>query len=102
LQSTPKTAGEFAETAAKLVTGDRDRTHGDKETNFADIAALWDAYLWMRRGRSTTLDARDVAAMMMLLKLARTQHGEFNPDDYIDMIGYAACGGELATKKAGD
>ena len=33
---------------------------------------------------------------MNLLKIARTQAGKFNLDDYIDAAGYAAIAGEIA------
>ena len=36
---------------------------------------------------------------MTLLKLARTQAGKFNLDDYIDACGYAAIAGEIANKR---
>ena len=42
------------------------------------------------------MNAKDVAAMMVLLKIARTQAGNHNIDDYIDACGYAAIAGEIA------
>jgi hypothetical protein len=33
----------------------------------------------------------------LLQKVARTQHGSFNEDDYIDMAGYASLAAELKT-----
>ena len=37
--------------------------------------------------------------MMVLLKVARTKTGAHNPDDYIDMTGYAAIAAELADRE---
>lgn len=94
------TAKEICETAANLVSGERDRQHGDKERNFANIAQLWEAYLICKAQRNDMdiITPLDVANMMVLMKIARTLSGQHNPDDYIDACGYAACAGELAEK----
>ena len=89
-------AHQIAARAAELVGGDRDRQHGKKLTNFANIALMWNAYLAIRREPGQPLDAADVAHMMVLMKTARTQTGTLNLDDHIDMAGYAACAGEVA------
>jgi hypothetical protein len=83
-------ATEIAAEAARIVGGDRARTHGDKTTNHTNIATLWSAYL------GVPITATQAAVMMVLLKAARTKAGAFNPDDYVDMVGYAACAGEIA------
>jgi hypothetical protein len=41
----------------------------------------------------------DVANLMSLLKIARTQAGNFNLDDYVDACGYLAISGEIANKR---
>ena len=38
----------------------------------------------------------DVAMMMALLKIARIQSGTGTDDSFVDLAGYAACGGEIA------
>lgn len=96
---TPKTAGEFALRAAELVAGDREKQHGRKEQNFGNIAAMINAYLGIRRDPAAPLDALDVGHIMVLLKIARTQTGSDNPDDYIDACGYAACAGEIVATR---
>ena len=58
--------------------------------NHENIARLWSAYL------DTLVAPSDVALMMALAKIARTKTGELNPDDFIDMAGYAGIAGELA------
>lgn len=90
-------AAECLNTAATLVSGDRDRQHGAKADNFGRIAIMWQAWLETRRDSSAPLTGHDVAVMMTAMKLARTQSGEHNPDDYVDACGYAACAGELAS-----
>ena len=40
----------------------------------------------------------DVAVMMGLLKIARIKTGNGITDSFIDLAGYAACAGELATE----
>jgi hypothetical protein len=92
-------AEEIAQTAAALVGGKREQTHGDKATNFENIAILWNAWLNMKFGAAgiaDTLTGADVAKLMALLKIARMESGEFNPDDAIDACGYAAIAGELS------
>ncbi len=87
-------AGEILAAATEAVDGDREKTHGDKLMNHQNIAVLWDAYLRIRPNEPLTVC--DVALMMALLKIARTHSGEHNPDDYVDLAGYAACAGEMA------
>jgi hypothetical protein len=91
-----RTATEITTRAGNLVGGDRDRQHGSKRDNFARIAAMWNAYLSIRRDRDAPLDATDVGHMMAAMKLARTQSGALNIDDYVDGVGYMACAGEIA------
>ena len=79
--------------ASSLVSGDRAKNHGDIFHSHDLIAKLWSAYL------GKAIEAHDVACMMALLKISRTQCGETNPDDYIDMAGYAAIAGELVEIK---
>ena len=94
------TAREIAQRAAELVSGDREAQHGDKMENFSNIAALWNAWIDVQQDMhgKVFLNVEDVAAMMVLLKLARTVIGKQNLDDYVDACGYAACMGEVAQR----
>jgi hypothetical protein len=84
-------------TAAKLVAGDRAKTHGEKYKNFENIATLWNAYLSNKLGAVIPLDPTDVGQMMTLMKIARTQSGGIhNDDNYIDGAGYQGCAAECA------
>ena len=87
-------ASAIALKAAELVGGDRAKTHGDKKANHQNIADLWSAYLSGQL--SAPISAKQAALMMALLKIARTKSGSENPDDYVDLAGYAACAGEIA------
>ncbi len=89
-------AGDILTTAAGLVGGDRQETHGDKRQNHDNIAALWNAYLGIRKEPAAPLNAQDVAHLMALLKVARTQLGADNIDDAVDGAAYLAIAGELA------
>ena len=75
---------------------DVDHDYGTPEDNFRAIAALWDQYLISIKYDYTdnSLMPRDVAAMMVLLKIARVAVSE-KADNWVDIAGYAACGGEI-------
>jgi len=79
--------------ACNCVTGDREEDYGSPESNFAAIANFWNTYI-DRKG-TWLLDGKDVAAMLALLKIARIASGHAKTDNWIDLAGYAACGGEL-------
>jgi hypothetical protein len=85
------TRSEILATAAEYVTKDRAATHGDAEDNFKRIAKLWNAYLGL-----DIITATDTAVMLALLKAARIRSNPTHADNWIDMAGYAACGGEIA------
>lgn len=93
-------ATDIAGRASDLVGGDRDRQHGQKHDNFSRIATMWNAWLSVRKDPAAPLTAHDVGVMMVAMKLARTQSGALNLDDYIDACGYAACAGEVAQIEA--
>ena len=80
--------------AEQIISADRERTHGKAEDNLANIATLW--YAWCRVSRDAPMTAHDVAIMMALLKIARTQTGVYNRDDYVDAAGYVALAHRLA------
>jgi hypothetical protein len=83
------TRPEILAAASRIVTGEREQQYNSPEQSFDKIAALWGAYL------SFNISAVDVACMMALLKIARVKTGSGKEDNWIDLAGYAACGGEL-------
>lgn len=75
--------------AERCVCGHREQDYGSPEDNFKIIAHLWSAYL------DHSVTPLDVAMMMSLLKVARIRTGNGTMDSFIDLAGYAACGGEI-------
>lgn len=93
------TREEILKAAQSCVCGEREEDYGSPEDNFRLIGDLWTSYL---RQKCVGLNAdiciipSDVAAMMALLKIARIASGSGKADSWVDLAGYAACGGELA------
>lgn len=83
---------EILEAAKRCVCGDREQDYGTPERNFDIIAKFWRAYL------DYPVNANDVAAMLALLKIARIASGHAKDDNWIDLAGYAACGGEIESE----
>lgn len=68
---------------------ERQDNYGSPNDNFNNIAKLWMMYLSMR-GYDVVIDERDVAWMMVLLKIARDTHKPI-ADNHVDVAGYAEC-----------
>lgn len=89
-------AGRILREAADVVDGPRNEQHGDKQASFEGMALAWNAYLENAGILSKHLTAEDVAAMMVLLKMTRTQYGRKIRDHYVDLCGYGAIMGQLS------
>lgn len=91
---------EILETAKTCVCGNREQDYGSPENNFRTIAHLWGDYLTAVHPDLVPglIRAKDVAAMLALLKIARIASGHAKADNWIDLAGYAACGGEIETE----
>lgn len=90
---------DILDRAKAIVTGEREKQYGKPEDNFAIIAELWGTYTGYK------FSPVDVAMMMALLKIARIKTGVGTVDSFVDLAGYAACAGEIATtsvQTAGD
>lgn len=83
---------EILKTAQEYITKDRTATHGEAENNFNLIAELWSCYL------NVPITEDDVAALMIMLKLARIKGNPAHIDHWLDICGYSAIGGELSVK----
>lgn len=83
------TRAEILDAAKKCVCGQREQDYGTPESNFQLIANLWRMYL------GVDISATDVAMMMALMKIARIKNGGGTGDSFVDLAGYAACGGEI-------
>lgn len=79
--------------AKSIINGERQGTYGDAEDSFQTIADMWSAYL------NTEILSEDVANMMILMKVARNSSGVYKDDNWIDICGYAALGGEIQAAK---
>lgn len=82
---------------AAETTRERGRDYGPVKENFERIARRWNAHLLNRYGLEVELDPIDVSAMMIDVKLARLAETPHHEDSWLDVIGYGACGGELAS-----
>lgn len=76
--------------AEKIIYGDREKTYGHPSKNLNTIAVMWKSYLGASTKDLADLDAKDVAAMMMLVKVARFANDPTHRDNLIDICGYAA------------
>ena len=77
---------------ARAVIQDRGMDYGHPTDNMSRTASLWSAYLEM------PIRPDQVAMCLLLVKVARSMEGN-KIDNYIDMCGYAAISGELATEE---
>ncbi len=76
--------------AARIISGDRNKSYGGPEENFTRTAQIWSVILGI------PITNEQVAMMMVGLKVARFAHGAgFQPDTWIDIAGYAGCGYEV-------
>ena len=90
------TKEEILKKAKELITGDRNETHGDAFQNHAEIAEFWNTFLDGKLKPMASITGQDVAIMMILLKISRSNQGEqFNLDNFVDMAGYSAIAGEI-------
>lgn len=81
--------------AKDCVCRSREADYSSPENNFATIADMWTSYIRAAFPHGVDkLEAKDVAAMMVLFKMARVATGVGKVDNWVDAAGYAACGGE--------
>lgn len=81
--------------AARIVSTERNMNYGDPEDNFDRTRKIWSVILGI------DISNEDVAMMMIGLKMARyVNKGDFQPDTWIDIAGYAGCGYEVGLKNS--
>jgi len=76
--------------ANAIIYGDREKTYGHPSKNLKTIAVMWNAYLNAKPAQGNSLNAKDVAALMMLVKVARFANDPDHRDNLVDICGYAA------------
>ncbi len=84
--------------ALNCVNGEREKQYGNPEDNFSRIADLWSVYLtslFEDEKIVVDIDPIDVAKMMILFKIARSNGDKDKLDNYIDILGYGACAAEI-------
>lgn len=77
------------DTAAALVSVDRQATYGHPLTNHERIARLWTARLYEKLLPGVELEPEDVSALMRLAKEARLIQTPGHVDSLVDIAGYA-------------
>jgi len=87
-----------------IINGKRNHDYGDPLEDFTTTAAFWQTYLTriMERRGALELLPHDVAAMMMLLKLARLTWTPDEKDHWKDAVGYGALGWECECREHGE
>lgn len=83
---------KIIDTAKSVVCNGRENQYGGPEENFKLIAEVWSTKLREIFKKRDTLTPHDVAMLMIDLKLVRILTGNMNEDNWVDIIGYAACG----------
>lgn len=90
---------EILEAAIAACCGDRQLNYGTPEKNFERIAILWNAWMDIRVSNPSITEGEfapwEIAAMMILMKLARLANTPGHKDSWIDIAGYAACGYDI-------
>jgi hypothetical protein len=84
--------------ALNCVNGEREKQYGSPEDNFRRIADLWSTYLtslFEDEEIVIDIDPIDVAKMMILFKIARSNGDKDKLDNYVDILGYGACAAEI-------
>ena len=81
---------DILQRADRIAGQDRSRDYGHPRQNFQRIADLWDVYLANQPGDELRITPQDVAAMMILMKIARQQHTP-KDDNLVDIAGYVKC-----------
>lgn len=85
---------ELLETAKNIVNGARQNNYGSPENCFQAIADFWNMYSINRK--SCLHSPKDVAVMMILMKIARLCNDINHEDSWVDIAGYAANGVEVS------
>ena len=98
----PWTREKVLAEAKRCVCGERDQSYGGPEDSFRLIAKLWEPYVKEKivpKNTPVDIEPEDVAIMMGMLKIARLASNPTHMDSWVDLGGYAACGGEIAGKE---
>ncbi len=81
---------EVLDKAKQLISNERVKHYGPPKKNFARIAKLWSVIL------EREVTSEQVALCLSQLKIARLIETPSHEDSWVDLAGYAACGGEVS------
>lgn len=87
---------DYLKEAELLIHGDREAEYGDNLLNHRRIATMWNVILGKKL--ITPIEPEEVAACMIGLKVARLSEDTKKKDSWVDVIGYGALGGEMASR----
>ena len=90
----PKKQESICEEAFRIQGGNRQQDYGNPKSNLLEIGASWEWYLKTSCNADVSISARDVAHMMILMKIARNVHKP-KRDNWVDIAGYSQCGGKI-------
>ena len=90
----PKNRGWFLDEARVLINGPRAKDYGESQINHERIATMWSIIC------KTEITPEQVIACMIALKLSRLSEDITKSDSWVDIIGYAALGGEMVNVKS--
>lgn len=84
----------FCDQAKQIIGagGGRREDYGDALDSFEDIATMWSVVL------KTPVSAEQVALCQVLLKMGRLVNKPDHVDSWVDIIGYAALGGDISQR----
>lgn len=85
---------ELLNDASDKITVSKEEEYGNPIASFERIAALWTAREMHLSNMVYT--ASDVAQMLALLQVSRLARDPEHGDSWVDLIGYAALGGEVS------
>jgi len=83
--------GKVLKEAIEVINGERQDQYGKPEDSFALIAEFWTSYV---KRINRDLDAKDIALMMVLFKLAREIY-QGKRDNLVDGAGYIGIAGDM-------
>ena len=78
------------ERAKAAVCKDRNEVYGDAKDDFSRTAVMWSAIL------NQPITNEQVAMCMIAVKLSRLCESPDHEDGWVDIAGYAACGGYVS------
>lgn len=100
--------GAVLDEAIKIINGERQTQYGDPEDSFALISRYWNSYINQLQVKTLVqhgfdpddyklvdmIKPKDVAMMMVLLKIARESNQE-KLDNLVDAAGYLGIAGDM-------